>query len=513
MRTLQAIILAAGEGTRMKSERPKVLHPICGRPMIAYALDLAASVGAKRPVVILGFGAEQVRPALPTEAKVVLQSKQLGTGDAVIAAKKAFGKDGSLIILYADTPLLRRTTVQKLVEAHFKTSATATLLTAHLADPSGYGRIHRNEQGQIDGIIEEAEANAAQRAIREINVGPIVFQIQPLLEALAALTPSTTKKELYVTGVISHLARQEGAKIHATRVEEVAEALGINSRAELARATGVIRQRIVDSHLANGVTIEDPHATFIDQGVSIGADTVLHPYTVIETGVSIGKRCSIGPFARIRRGVSLADDVRVGNFAELVRTKLGARVRMNHMSYLGDATVEEDVNIGAGTITANYDGQAKYPTHIGKGAFIGSDTVLIAPVKVGAGAVTGAGSVVPKAHDVPAKGVVVGVPARLVGERSDETNGKAPSKSERPAVSLKSGRRPKLTRVRKAHVTKPARRIKPARRKPARRAKTARRPKRVVRPAKRPARKIAARRRPQRAVPAPRRGRQARRKR
>ena len=412
MRNLHAIILAAGEGTRMKSELPKVLHTICGRPMIAYTLDLAASAGIKQPIVVLGHGAESVKPRLPKEVKVVIQTKQLGTGDAVSVAKRALGSQGDVLILYADAPLLRRTTVQKLIETHFKTSATCTLLTAHLADPSGYGRVLRNETGQIIGIAEEGETNAAQRAIREINVGPLVCQVSAMFEALANVKPSGSKKELYLTDIVSHIAHQEGAKLQSTRVEEISEALGINSRTELSRAIGVIRQRIVEAHLHNGVTIEDPQTTFIDHGVSISADTVIHPYTVIETGVSIGKHCSIGPFARLRSGVSLADHVRVGNFAELVRTKVGPRVRINHMSYLGDAVIEEDVNIGAGTVTANYDGQEKHPTHIGKGAFIGSDTVLIAPVKIGSGAVTGAGSVVTRSHDVPAKGVVVGVPAR-----------------------------------------------------------------------------------------------------
>ncbi len=479
MRILNAIILAAGEGTRMKSETPKVLHRICGRPMIAYALDLAGSAGVKQPIVVLGHGADAVKPYLPKEAKVVIQSRQAGTGDAVIAAKKVLpGGAGGVLVLYADTPLLRRTTVQKLVEHHFKTNSTCSLLTAHLADPSGYGRIQRNETGQIIGIVEEAEANAAQRAIREINVGPLVCSAQALNDALAVVKPSESKKEVYLTDIISHIARQEGAKISSSRVEEISEALGINSRTELARAIGVIRQRIVDAHLHNGVTIEDPSSTFIDHGVSIGADTIVHPYTVIETGVSIGKRCSIGPFARLRSGVSVGDETRIGNFAELVRTKVGPRVRINHTSYLGDAIVEEGANIGAGTITANYDGKEKHQTQIGKGAFIGSDTVLIAPVKIGPGAITGAGSVVPKAHDVPAKGVVVGVPARALGER---TNGDvAPArKAVVKAEPVKPAARKSVAKAIKS-ARKPA--AKPVKKKPSR-----------VKAAKRPARKPAAR--------------------
>jgi len=445
----------------MKSELPKVLHTICGRPMIAYAMDLAASAGAKQPVVVLGHGAEAVKPRLPKEVKVVLQSKQLGTGDAVLAAKRSLTSgSGDVLILYADTPLLRRTTVQRLIEVHFKTGATCTLLTAHLADPSGYGRIARNELGAIAGIVEEAEANAAQRALREVNVGPLVCKTAALMEALAAGKPSAAKKELYLTDIVEHLARQEGVKIQVSRVEEVAEALGVNSRADLARAIGVIRQRIVDIHLHNGVTIEDTQSTFIDQGVTIGADTIIRPYTVIETGVSIGKRCSIGPFARLRSGVSIAEDTRVGNFVELVRSKIGPRVRINHMTYLGDAIVEEAANIGAGTITANYDGKEKHQTQIGKGAFIGSDTVLIAPVKVGAAAVTGAGSVIPKGHDVPAKGIVVGVPARALDDRS--VNGRAEPPAQRPAARVTQKAKPQAKPVKKGKQTKKTQRAKKA---------------------------------------------------
>ena len=466
MRNLQAIILAAGEGTRMKSEVPKVLHTICGRPMIAYAIDLAAATGVQKPIVVLGHGADAVKPALPKEARVVIQTLRRGTGDAVNTAKKLLSGTGSVLILYADTPLLRRTTVQKLIETHFKTAATCTLLTAHLADPSGYGRILRNENGQIIGIVEEAEANTAERALREINVGPFICQTAALLNALALVKPSASKRELYLTDVISHLARQEQAKLQSARVEEISEALGINSRVELARAIGVIRQRIVDAHLHNGVTIEDPRATFIDHGVTIGADTVIHPYTVIQTGVSIGKRCTIGPFARLRSGVTIAEGARIGNFVELVRTKVGAHVRVNHMTYLGDATVEEQVNIGAGTITANYDGQAKHPTHIGKGAFIGSDTVLIAPVKIGAGAVTGAGSVVTKAHDVPANGVVAGVPARPLNHRAPEPRAQGSVKAADSAAPARARRvAPAPSKRAAVRRVKPvARRTRPARR-------------------------------------------------
>lgn len=475
MATLNAVILAAGEGTRMKSDQPKVLHRICGRPMVAYALDLVAMAGVKQPVVVLGHGAEDVKQALPKEVRTVIQTKQLGTGDAVLAAKKSLPSlSGDVLILYADTPLLRRTTIQRLIETHNKGNATCTLLTAHLADPSGYGRILRSETGQIAGIIEEADAHAPQRAIREINVGPVVVEAQALFDALAALRPSGATKELYLTEIVEHIAKQENTKILASKVEEVSEALGINSRFELSRAIGVIRQRIVEQHLANGVTIEDTQSTFIDQGVSIGRDTVIRPYTVIEAGVSIGKHCTIGPFARLRAGVSVGDRSKIGNFAELVRTSVGQDVRMGHVSYLGDAVVEEGVNIGAGTITANYDGKEKHQTHIGKHAFIGSDTVLIAPVKVGAHASTGAGCVVTAGHDVPAKSVVVGVPARAFnGKKADSaaTNGKKVEKAE------KSAAKPALPSARKGQAGKPQpRKAVKATLKPSRQARVAVRP-------------------------------------
>jgi bifunctional UDP-N-acetylglucosamine pyrophosphorylase/glucosamine-1-phosphate N-acetyltransferase len=465
MRSVQVVILAAGSGTRMKSSIPKVLHPICGRPMIAYALDIAAALGVKQPIVVAGETAEQVQPHVPKETRLVIQKHPLGTGDALLCAKKAIGGfAGDLIVLYADTPLLRRTTIQRLLEAHHRASATCTLLTAHLADPTGYGRIVREVGGEISGVMEEAEATQTQRAVREINVGPLIVKAPALFEALAQIGPSQSKKEWYLTHAVGVLAKQPGAKVQAVRVENANEALGINTRVELVRATGIIRQRIIDLHLNNGVTILDPHTTYIDQGVLIGQDTVIHPGTVIEFGVTIGRRCSVGPYARLRRGVTLEDEVRVGNFVELVRTKVGHRVRMSHVSYLGDATIEDDVNIGAGTITANYNGTEKLPTTIGKGAFIGCDTILVAPVNIGHNAVTGAGSVIPKGHDVPNRGVVVGVPARPLEKRAEETNGAAPKPSTNTRARKQPARKPVMKRAVKPSAKRPVKRAaRPAR--------------------------------------------------
>lgn len=462
MSVLRAVILAAGEGTRMKSDLPKVLHPICGRPMISYALSLAAASGVKQPIVVVGAGADEVRKALPKEVKVVTQSHRLGTADAVLVTKRAFGGlIGDILILYGDTPLLRRSSVQHLIEAHHKSGATCTLLSTHLADPSGYGRIVREPTGRIVGILEETEANAAHRSIREINAGPMVCKAQALFDALAEVRPTGNRKEMFLTHVVTQLAKKDDAKIHSIRVEETLEALGINSRADLARATGVVRQRILETHLRGGVTIEDPTTTFIEQGVSIGRDTVIRPHTVIETGTSIGRRCIVGPFARLRAGVSIADDARIGNFVELVRTRIGNRVRVSHVAYLGDTTVDEDSNIGAGTVTANYDGKKKHATHIGKGAFIGSDTVLIAPITVGPGARTGAGSVVPSNHDIPRGCTVMGVPARIVENTHDGKASVPVAKSKKTAkraVKAKpSKNRGKIKKKSEVRVKQPAR--------------------------------------------------------
>jgi len=455
MKALHVIILAAGGGTRMKTDLPKVLHPICGRPMIAYALDLAAATGVKQPIVVLGEMTDQIKPYLPKGVKLVLQQKPLGTGDAVLAAKRVLGGvSGDVLILYADTPLLRRTTVQRMIESHNKSNATCTLLTATLADPTGYGRILREPTGAVVGIVEEAEANVQQRALREVNVGPLCAQAQALFEALAAVRPSAVKKESYLTQAISVMAQREGTKFQATRIEEATEAFGVNSQLDLAKAAASIRQRILEGHLNNGVTIIDPQATFIDHGVTIGHDTVIYPGTVIESGVAIGRRCAIGPFARLREGVVVADGVRIGNFVELVRTKVGTGVRMSHLGYLGDTTVEEAVNIGAGTITANFDGATKLPTTIGKGAFIGCDTILVAPVKVGPGAVTGAGSVIPKGHDVPPRQVVVGVPAHTLPKAPVKVEPSAARTKRKPAAK---SARPGTKRRRAAATRRPRR--------------------------------------------------------
>jgi bifunctional UDP-N-acetylglucosamine pyrophosphorylase/glucosamine-1-phosphate N-acetyltransferase len=448
--------------------------------MVAYAWDLAVTCGVKQPIVVLGKEADQIAPQLPKELKVVVQEKPLGTGDAVsvTVAKKVLGATGDVLILYADTPLVRRTTIQRLIETHRKSNATVTLLTAHLADPTGYGRIVRDPTGIVTGIVEESEANTAERAIREVNVGPLIAKVGPLTDALTSLSESKAGKEWYLTAVIEILAKREGTKFQAVRVEKATEAIGVNSRVDLSKAAAIIRQRILEGHMNNGVTVVDPQVTYIDQGVTIGQDTVIHPGTVIESGVVIGKHCSVGPYARLRAGVTVGDGTKIGNFAELVRTKVGNNVRMGHVSYLGDATIEDDVNIGAGTITANYDGRQKHATTIGKGAFIGSDSVLVAPVTIGAGAITGAGAVIPKGHDVPPQGVVVGVPARPLEVDGKPVKASALAReTEKPTNGAKSTSDEASGRVstRKARASRVA---VPASRAPARKPKVAAKSKR-----------------------------------
>lgn len=416
MKKTIAILLAAGRGTRMKSDRPKVLHEILGRPMIEYALDAIRGAGVRETVVVAGYGADLLRKKLDG-VKIVVQKKLAGSGDAVITARKALGKHtGDILVVYGDTPLIRHETMRDLIAAHRRSGASATLLTVKLQDPRGYGRIVRGDQGEIVKIVEETEADLYQEVIEEINVGLCCFKAEDLFDALAALRADNKKGEYFLTDVIGILHSRKKA-IASAEPHDPDEIIGVNTRKGLAEANRILRGRVADELMASGVTIEDPDSTTIYPGVTIGRDTVIHPYTVIESDVVIGSRCSIGPFARIRPGVRLDDAVEVGNFVELVRTRVGYGTRVKHHTYLGDADLGRDVNVGAGTITANYDGKKKHTTVIGDNAFIGVGAVLIAPVKVGKGALVGAGCVVPRNRNVPAGATVVGVPARLYKHR------------------------------------------------------------------------------------------------
>jgi len=409
---IAVIILAAGKSTRMKSGTPKVLHNLCGRPVLGYVLDLVSSLKPKQVVAVLGFKQELVRRVIPGGVKISIQKKLLGTADAVKAGLAALkGFKGTVLVLYGDNPLLKKETLGKLLDYHIENNVDATVLTALLKKPSGYGRIIRDKYFSICGIVEEKDADEVQKDIKEINTGIMVFKKESLSGNLKHIRADNRKKEYYLTDIIGILAKKKYL-VDGFKVEDSQEALGINTRAELAKANSLMRERINEKLMQGGVTIIDPASTFISFGAKIGIDTVIYPFTVIERGVKIGKRCSVGPFAHLREGAELKDDVTAGNFIEMVRAKIGAKTFVKHFSYIGDSSVGSCVNIGAGTVTANFDGLRKNNTVIKDRVCIGSDTIIVAPVKIGRDAVTGAGSVITK--DIPDNTVVVGVPAKIL---------------------------------------------------------------------------------------------------
>ena len=452
MGALAVVILAAGQGTRMNSRLPKVLHPIAGRPMVQYVLDMAAALTEQRPVVVVGYGAELVRQTLGDVATFVLQEEQLGTGHAVEQAREALqGQADTVVVLYGDMPLLLAATLRALVGTHEAHGGAMTMLTCTHDDSMGFGRVLRDEAGRVTGIVEEHEATPQQLTIRELNVGVYCFDADWLWSHLHRL-PLSPNGEYYLTDLV-HMAVDEGRSVEAVALKDAEQALGVNDRTHLARAEGAVRQLIRERLMCAGVTLIDPAATYFDAEVVIGEDTIVYPNchllsrtvigvngmigpnTVIRDSV-VGDNCrleasviegatiednvSIGPFAHLRKGAHLAAGVHMGNFGEVKNSYLGPGVRMGHFSYVGDATVGAGANIGAGTITCNYDGVEKNPTVIEEDAFIGSDTLLVAPVKVGARAVTGAGAVVTR--DVPADTIAYGVPAR-VRKRKGQTKG------------------------------------------------------------------------------------------
>lgn len=445
MRDIEAVILAAGKGKRMISALPKVLHPICGRPIIAYVLDTLSAVGIASPVVVIGHGADRVRAALGEGVRYAVQEEQLGTGHAVAQALPLLeGHTGTVLIVYGDVPLLRPVTVETLVAHHRSQEAAATILTDLRDDPTGYGRVVRDARGNVSRVVEDPDATSQEREIREVNVGMYAIESGALREAVGSLEPGNTQGEYYLTDTIGALLGA-GHTVAAVVAASSQETTGINSRGDLARAETTMRWRLLDALMDAGVTVVDPLATYVHAGVRVGPDTTLHPGTVLEGSTSVGEGCTIGPSARLvdaeignrvtivastvvastvgddsrigpyshlRPGVRLGRFVEVGNFAEMKNVTVGDRTKVHHISYLGDATIGERVNIGAGAVTCNFDGRAKHHTVIEDGAFIGSDTMLVAPVRVGREAVTGAGSVVRR--DVPPRGVAVGMPARVV---------------------------------------------------------------------------------------------------
>lgn len=413
MRSCGCIILAAGEGTRFKAETPKILYELYGKPILQCVLDAVNGVGIKRPLVVIGYGAKEVRDFLKGKGKVVLQRRRLGTANAVKVAKNGLSPVEDVLVLYGDVPLIKSETIKSLIKEHKRSGNSCTLLVAKLDDPTGYGRILRGPSNNIEGIIEEREATPEQRRIREINAGVYCFKRRDLFDGIKKVKKSKVKKEYYLTDLIAIFA-DENKKVNSVETDDPDEVIGVNSRGDLAKGFSIIRKRTINKLLNEAVTVLDPSTTFIVPDAKIGKDTIIYPFVVIEKNVKIGKNCSIGPFCRIRSGTVLEDDVELGNFVEVVRSRIKGGTKAKHLTYLGDAFIGKDVNIGCGTITANYDGKGKYRTTIGDDAFIGSGTIFVAPVKIGKGALTGAGCVVLRKRDVPPKSVVVGVPAKIL---------------------------------------------------------------------------------------------------
>jgi bifunctional UDP-N-acetylglucosamine pyrophosphorylase/glucosamine-1-phosphate N-acetyltransferase len=432
MDRIMAIVLAAGQGKRMKSKLYKVLHPVCGRPMVRYVLDAAADAGCERTVVVVGHGAEAVREMIGDAVEYVLQAERLGTGHAVLQAEPLLGEEeGATVVVCGDTPLVTSETMKKMIALHREQGAAATVLTAELPNPAGYGRVIRAADGTVLRIVEDKDCKPEEAAVREINTGTYVFDNRKLFRALKRVTNGNAQGEYYLTDVFGIL-QGDGEKIAAFRTPDPAEAIGVNDRVALGEAERLMRRRIAARHQRNGVTLVDADHTYIEAGVEIGPDTVVYPGTILRGSTSIGsdcrigphadltdtvvgngsvvrqtvaegavlgEACSIGPFAFLRPGTRVANHVKIGDFVEIKNSVIGDDTKVSHLSYIGDATVGTGVNIGCGAITANYDGYNKFRTEIGDHAFIGSNANLIAPVRIGSNAYVVAGSTI--TNDVP----------------------------------------------------------------------------------------------------------------
>lgn len=440
-----AILLAAGQGTRMKSDLPKVLHPVLGRPMIWHALEAVRQACTETPVVVVGHGAQAVMKYLGDSAQAVVQEPQLGTAHAVMQSGPLLrGNTDLVLVCYADMPLLRGATLKSLVEKQKTNPGPFSMLTVFNPDPRGFGRVIRGADGTVQAIVEEYVATPEQLAIRELNVGAYCFRADWLWDALARIGKNPRKGEYYLTDAVE-VAVKDGLPVQAEVMEDPLEAIGVNTRIHLAEVEAELRKRVNETHMLNGVTFLDPASTYVEVGVTLGRDTRIWPNTYLHGSTQIGEsseigpntmirdskigsRCKvlmsvleraiveddvdIGPFARLRKGAHLDRHVHIGNFGEVKDSHLAEGVKMGHFSYIGNARIGANTNIGAGTITCNYDGEKKHPTEIGEDVFIGSDTMLVAPLKIGDRAKTGAGAVVTR--DVPPDMLAVGVPARVL---------------------------------------------------------------------------------------------------
>jgi len=395
-----AIILAAGVSSRMNTQLPKVLHEVSGRPMLAYVLDACRQVGVGKLYIVVGFGAEQVKEVFSDIKDVVWvrQAEQRGTGHAVLRCRRHLKDfEGQTLVLCGDGPLIRPAILRTLIEKHEAEQSAATLATAVLDNPSGYGRIVRDAYGNMQGIVEDSDCTPQQLAIKEVNPSYYLFNNKILFWAVERVKPDNVKEEYYLTDAMS-LIIASGHKVVAVTAVQPEEAMGVNSRQQLSVASKIMQRRVQQELMEDGVTIVDPDNTWIDARAKIGRDTVVEPFTYIHGEVRIGKSCRIGPFAYLRHGTVIGDDVVLGVFTEVKNSTLSDGVRARHHSYVGDAAVGRNVNIGAGSITANYDGESVSRTSIGDNCFIGSGAVLIAPLVLKDGSHVSPGTVVSKAN-------------------------------------------------------------------------------------------------------------------
>lgn len=438
MTNIFAIVLAAGQGTRMKSKLYKVLHPVCGKPMVQHVVDHIGTLNVERIVTVVGHGAEMVKEQLGEQSEYVLQAEQLGTAHAVQQAEPILGTlEGTTLVVCGDTPLIRPETMKALFDYHTSQNAKATILTAVASDPTGYGRILRDAKGNVAQIVEQKDATEEQRKVTEINTGTYCFDNKALFEALKLVKNDNAQGEYYLPDVIEILQKQ-GEVVAAYVTSNFDETLGVNDRFALSQAEEIMRARINERHMRNGVTIINPATTHISADAVIGSDTVIQPGCIIEGNTVIGEDCiigpnshivnstigrattihssvvldssvgnetAVGPFAHLRPASSLGDHVKVGNFVEVKKSKLGDNTKVSHLSYIGDAEVGDNCNIGCGTITVNYDGKNKFKTIIENDVFVGCNSNLVAPVTLGTGSFIAAGSTVTK--DVPADALAI----------------------------------------------------------------------------------------------------------
>jgi bifunctional UDP-N-acetylglucosamine pyrophosphorylase / glucosamine-1-phosphate N-acetyltransferase len=443
-----AAVLAAGKGTRMKSNRAKVLHTICGVPMVNYAIAALKPIGPQRTLVVVGHQADEVKAVLPPTVEPVLQKQQIGTGDAVRVALEAIEEDeGTLLVVNGDGPLISHRTLAELLERHRSAGVGATVLVAELDDATGLGRVM--EDAGVVRIVEERDATEAEKQIRLVNLGLYAFELKEIRRALALVLVENVQGEFYLTDALEVIGRRSRAVTY--RVKNPEEANLVNDRAHLALAEEILRRRILDEHMREGVTVRDPASTHIEASVEIGRDTVILPGTFLRGGTRIGSDCvigpstdlldtvvddgalvehsvgrgavvgagaTVGPYAYLRPGTVLGEASKVGAYCEVKNTWVGTGSKVPHLSYVGDTEIGEEANLGAGTITANYDGKNKHRTTIKDGVFTGINTNLIAPVTIGENAYLGAGSVVNK--DIPPGKLAVGMPARVIGDASEK---------------------------------------------------------------------------------------------